>query len=79
MVLSVFTLHWVLYLYTTISYRGQASEGDGDYEAHQRCSSLFRHKVRDRILKDAEEQVERDILKKKGFFVLRRRASLRVS
>jgi hypothetical protein len=55
---------WYLFS-TTVS----AQRRDGDGEAHQRyCFVAIPSNVRDRILKDAEEQAEQDMLNnKKGF------------
>jgi hypothetical protein len=42
-------------------------------------SSLFPSNVRDRILKDAEEQAEQDMLNRRGFFGAARRTGSRLS
>jgi class 3 adenylate cyclase len=66
--LRVFTFTGYLFSTRPSRTEAQASEGDGDGEAHQRCFVAIPSNVRDRILKDAEEQAERDMLNKKGFF-----------
>jgi hypothetical protein len=50
----------------TISYRG-VQQGDGDGEANRRYRFVaVPVNVRDRMFKDAEEQAERQILRKKN-------------
>jgi hypothetical protein len=67
-VVLVFIFTAMVFVSTTVSRTEASRQGDGDGEANAIVSSLSPSNVRDRILKDAEEQAEQDMLNnKKGF------------
>jgi hypothetical protein len=77
-VVLVFIFTAMVFVSTTVSRTEASRQGDGDGEERY-CFVAIPSNVRDRILKDAEEQAEQDMLNNKKGFVLHRRTGSRLS